>query len=137
MKKILVTSNAWSTIHLSHQPSKPAWYILDWRISIYNDFGTPLKIDQQGDDTCIELKKKETSQKVSTFVTWGSNWWISCLATHMATKLAKHIGLIFEKISRNVSVEGKVESFIRRGAVRTFTHSEFFGFTKENSQSIT
>ena len=43
----------------------------------------------------------------------------------MATKLAKHIGLIFEKISRNVSVEDKVESLIRQDAER---------ITKENSK---
>ena len=33
-KKVLGTSNALSTIHLSHRPSEPAYYILDWRISI-------------------------------------------------------------------------------------------------------
>ena len=31
-KKILGTSNAWSTIHLSHWPSKPAYYIVDCQI---------------------------------------------------------------------------------------------------------
>ena len=32
-KKILGTSNAWSTSRLSHRPSKPAYYIVDCRIS--------------------------------------------------------------------------------------------------------
>ena len=32
MKKILWISDAWSTSHLSHQPSKPAYYIVDWQI---------------------------------------------------------------------------------------------------------
>ena len=33
-KKLLGTSStAWSTIRLSHGPSKPLYYILDWRIS--------------------------------------------------------------------------------------------------------
>ena len=31
-KMILGTSNSWSTIRLSHRPSNPAWYIVDWRI---------------------------------------------------------------------------------------------------------
>ena len=31
-KIILGTSDAWSTSHLSHQPSEPAYYIVDWRI---------------------------------------------------------------------------------------------------------
>ena len=30
---ILGTSDAWSTIHLSHRPGKAAYYIEDWRIS--------------------------------------------------------------------------------------------------------
>ena len=29
---ILGISDAWSTIHLSHHPSEPAYYIRDWRI---------------------------------------------------------------------------------------------------------
>ena len=33
-KIILGTSDAWSTIHLSHRPSNPAYYISDWRISL-------------------------------------------------------------------------------------------------------
>ena len=32
-KKICGTSIAWSTIHLSHRPSEPAYYIVDCRIS--------------------------------------------------------------------------------------------------------
>ena len=32
-KMILGTSDAWSMIHLSHQPSNRAWIYLDWRIS--------------------------------------------------------------------------------------------------------
>ena len=32
-KKILGTSEAWLTSHLYHQPSKPAYYIVDCRIS--------------------------------------------------------------------------------------------------------
>ena len=32
-KKILGTSGAWSTSRLSHQPSEPAYYIVDSRIS--------------------------------------------------------------------------------------------------------
>ena len=32
-KKILGTSDAWSTSRLSHRPSKPAYYIVDCRIS--------------------------------------------------------------------------------------------------------
>ena len=35
-KKILGTSDAWSTSRLSHPPSKPAYYIVDCRI-----FGQP------------------------------------------------------------------------------------------------
>ena len=34
-KKILGTSNAWSTIHLSHWPIEPVNYILDWRLSTH------------------------------------------------------------------------------------------------------
>ena len=34
-KIILGTSDAWSTSRLSHRPSKLAYYIVDWRISIY------------------------------------------------------------------------------------------------------
>ena len=34
-KKILGTSDAWSTSHLSHQPSELAYYIIDCRISTY------------------------------------------------------------------------------------------------------
>ena len=34
MKKIILgTSDAWSTICLSHRPSDPAYYIVNWRIS--------------------------------------------------------------------------------------------------------
>ena len=34
MKKILLgKSDTWSTIHLSHRPSNPAYYIVNWRIS--------------------------------------------------------------------------------------------------------
>ena len=33
MKKILGSSDAWSMKRLFHQPSEPAYYILDWRIS--------------------------------------------------------------------------------------------------------
>ena len=33
--EIYEMSDAWSTSNLSHRPSKPAYYILDWRISIY------------------------------------------------------------------------------------------------------
>ena len=36
-KIILGTSDAWTTIHLSQQTSKPAYYILDWRIFDYAD----------------------------------------------------------------------------------------------------
>jgi hypothetical protein len=32
-KIILGTSDAWLTIHLSHRPSDPPYYIRDWRIS--------------------------------------------------------------------------------------------------------
>ena len=32
-KKILGTSDAWSTSRLSHRPSEPAYYIVDCRIS--------------------------------------------------------------------------------------------------------
>ena len=32
-KIILGTSDAWSTIRLSHRPSNPAYYIVNWRIS--------------------------------------------------------------------------------------------------------
>ena len=32
-KIILGTSDSWSTIRLSHRPSNPAQYIVDWRIS--------------------------------------------------------------------------------------------------------
>ena len=32
MKKMLGTSDAWSTIHLSHRPGKPAYYVVNWRI---------------------------------------------------------------------------------------------------------
>ena len=32
-KKILGMSDAWSTSRLSHRPSKPAYYIVDCRIS--------------------------------------------------------------------------------------------------------
>ena len=32
-KIILGTSDAWSTIRLSHRPSDPAYYIVNWRIS--------------------------------------------------------------------------------------------------------
>ena len=32
-KIILGTSDAWSTIRLSHHPSDPAYYIVNWRIS--------------------------------------------------------------------------------------------------------
>ena len=35
-KKILGTSDAWSTSPLSHRPSKPAYYIVDWRIFSWN-----------------------------------------------------------------------------------------------------
>ena len=31
-KIILETSDAWSTIRLSHRPSNPAYYIVNWRI---------------------------------------------------------------------------------------------------------
>ena len=31
-KIILGTSDTWSTIHLSHRPSEPVYYIVDWRI---------------------------------------------------------------------------------------------------------
>ena len=31
-KKILGTSDTWLTSHLSHQPSEPAYYIVDCRI---------------------------------------------------------------------------------------------------------
>ena len=31
-KKKLGTSDAWSTSHLSHRPSEPAYYIVDCRI---------------------------------------------------------------------------------------------------------
>ena len=35
MKKIILgTSDAWSTIRLSHRPSDPAYYIVNWRIFI-------------------------------------------------------------------------------------------------------
>ena len=34
-KKILGTSDAWSTSCLSHQPSKPAYHIVVWRILTY------------------------------------------------------------------------------------------------------
>ena len=33
MKKILGTSDAWSTSHLSHWPSEPAYHIVYFRIS--------------------------------------------------------------------------------------------------------
>ena len=32
-KRVLGTSDAWSTIRLSHCPSNPPYYIVDWRIS--------------------------------------------------------------------------------------------------------
>ena len=35
-KIILGTSDAWSTIRLSHRPSDPAYYIVNWRISIFS-----------------------------------------------------------------------------------------------------
>ena len=34
-KRILEKSDTWSTSRLSNQPSKLAYYIVDWRISIY------------------------------------------------------------------------------------------------------
>ena len=34
-KKILGTSDAWLTSHLSHRPSEPAYYIVDCRISCF------------------------------------------------------------------------------------------------------
>ena len=34
INSVLGTSNAWSTIHLSHRPSDQAYYIVNWRISI-------------------------------------------------------------------------------------------------------
>ena len=38
MKKIILgTSDAWWTIRLSHRPSDPAYYIVNWRISTTND----------------------------------------------------------------------------------------------------
>ena len=33
-KKILGTSDTWSTSHMSHRPSEPAYYIVDCRISL-------------------------------------------------------------------------------------------------------
>ena len=35
-KKILGASDGWSTIRLSHHPSNPAYYIVNWRISYFN-----------------------------------------------------------------------------------------------------
>ena len=41
-KKILGTSDGWSTSRLSHQPSKPAYYIVDCRILEHWDDGNDL-----------------------------------------------------------------------------------------------
>ena len=50
-KKILATSDTWSTSRLSHQPSEPAYYIVDCRIftcllyrvgRVYEFFSFPL-----------------------------------------------------------------------------------------------
>ena len=46
-KIILGTSDTWLTSHLSHQPSEPAYYIVDWKIFTFV-LGTPKGEDNQG-----------------------------------------------------------------------------------------
>ena len=52
-KIILGTSDAWSTRHLSHWPSKPVYYIVDWRI--YSAF-EPLYGDLSHREMLSEMK---------------------------------------------------------------------------------
>ena len=50
-KSMLGTSDAWSTSYLSHQPSEPAYYIVDCRIFL--DGGAPREKLRQARGTSI------------------------------------------------------------------------------------
>ena len=65
-------TNTWLTIHLSHQPSEPAYYILDQRISTCT-FGSAQSCDYKTNDLSVgSTETKNTNQifvnKISTLL---------------------------------------------------------------------
>ena len=61
-KKILGTSDAWSTSCLSHRPSKPAYYIVDCRILRQNQ-NKPI-IGHHGQNDPLEIISTHCSSRI-------------------------------------------------------------------------
>ena len=84
MKKIMLgTSDAWLTSHLSQQPSKPAYYIVDCWISVHRGSGLHL-FDKQGSQMTT-VQSQTLHRTTVKFWTLFSKWYTTRLEIRQST----------------------------------------------------
>ena len=83
-KIILGTSDSWSTIRLSHRPSDPVYYIVNWRISSYEFLNSDIRIHKIFTKLVVfdfQTNTIQTDQTMWKHLMWKCDWcfWPNCV----------------------------------------------------------